>query len=188
MNKLFRYFFVFLLTFFAFWNGCSRRALPGDEVIATIGNEKIYFSQVKQSADRLNRFLKENFETSDAWRKDFIHQYIARRALAKRAEREGLAKDKNIVFAIEQARLGILADKLLEDKLSKISVSEDDVLKFYEENKTKYENKPFEKVKTQVEFEYNKKLKDEAINRFVMDTFVEEKVRMFDDIISKVKP
>lgn len=188
MTKTYRCLFFSLLLLFCSCSGVSNKASPDDEVVATVGNQKIYFSEIKQSAGGLNRFLKENFETSDAWRKDFIRQYIAKYALAKRADREGFLKDKNITFVIEQARLGILADKLLERELNKILVDEADIQKFYEENKAKYENKPFDKVKSQVEFEYNKKLKDEAINRFIMDTFVEEKVKIFDDVISKVKP
>lgn len=167
---------------------CSEKHPSGDEIVATIGGGKIYFSEIKRSADRLNRFLKENFETSDAWRKDFIRQYIAKQALVKRAQREGLAKDKDIIFTIEQARLGILADKLLERELNKISITDADLQKYYEENKGKYEKKSFEDVKRQVEFEYGKKLKDEAVNRFIMDTFVEEKVKVFDDVIARVKP
>ena len=168
---------------------CSgKKPATGEVVIATIGKEAITFSEIKQAAEGLNRLLKENFETSKEWRTDFIRQYVARTALAKRAKREGLEKDRDIVFSLEQARRGILAEKLLERKLGKIEAREEDLLRYYEANKGKYEKKPFEKVKDQVSFEYNKKLKDEAVNRFIMDTFVEEKVKMNEEAIANVKP
>ena len=128
-----RWLLVFLLLFNVAW------AAEQDYVVATVGDQKVYFSEIQKAAAGLNKFLKENFETSRDWKLDFIRQYVARQALAKRAEREGLEKDKDVQYSFEQAKRSILADKLLFDQINKISISESDVKNFYEQNKAKYQ-------------------------------------------------
>jgi hypothetical protein len=275
-----------------------------DYIVATVGEEKIYFSEIEKVAQGLNRFLKENFQTSREWRLNYIRQYVARVALTKRAEREEKDKSEDVLFALEQARRNILSDKLLGDRLAKIKITEDDLKRYYEQNKSKYrireriklsyiklktkreaeriiarlnkgrgfkkvagkkivkindwiskdmpfvpglenikpqvwkklfalgvggtseiiivdsveritesekakseklnairyplnaeyyifhiderepaKDRPFEEVRRQVEFEYSKKVRDEAINEFIMETFAQEKVKIYEDRI-----
>jgi len=256
-----------------------------DYVVATVSEEKVYFSEIQKVAQGLNRFLKENFKTSKDWRLNYIRQYVARVALTKRAEREGADKDQDVLFALEQAKRNILSDKLLSDRLAKIKITEDGLKRYYEQNKAKYrikekikisylklkskkeadriiaqlnkgksfkkvagkkvvevnnwitkeapfmpglenvtpdtlntvfaigvggtsqpmplrgtigdeatyifhvdqkesaKDRPFEEVRKQVEFEYSKKVRDEAINEFIMETFAQEKVQIYEDKI-----
>lgn len=128
--------------------GCPLSAWSQDSqdyVVATVGNEKIMFSEIEKAAQGLNRFLKENFDNYREYRLDFARQYVARYALAKKALKEGLDKDKDIQYAIEQSRRTILSDKILSDRLSKIEFTPEDVRKYYEENKALYREP--EKVK-----------------------------------------
>ncbi len=109
-----------------------------EDVIATIGNEEVRYSEIQKAAQGLNRFLKENFDQHRDWRLDFIRQYVARRALAKKAVAEGLDKDPEIQYALEQSRRTILSDKVLSDKLSKVEFTLEDIQKYYEQNKARY--------------------------------------------------
>lgn len=127
------------------WSLPGDAAQPQDYVVATVGNEKIMFSEIQKAAEGLNRFLKENFSGYREYRLDFIRQYVARYALAKKALREGLDKDKDVQYSIEQSRRTILSDKLISERLNKVEFTQEDVKKYYEENKERY--KTPEKVK-----------------------------------------
>lgn len=116
-----------------------------DYLIAEVGPKKIYFSEINRVAQKLNRFLKENFETSQNWRLNFIRQYIAQIALAKMAEKEGLGQDKNVKADIAKAKQGILAEKLVTEKLAQVLIAEEDIQNYYNQNKDKYQIK--EKIK-----------------------------------------
>lgn len=156
-----RYLLALLLAFncvYAADSPAGDAAQPAqDYVVATIGEQKIYYSEIEMAAQGLNKFLKENFDTVKSWKLDFVRQYVARAALTKRAEREGLDKDKDIQFELEQARKGILSDKLLFRQLDKVKMTEESLRKYYEQNKNNYQER--EKVK----FSYIKiKTKEEA--------------------------
>ena len=257
-------------------------AQDDDYVVAEIGAKEIYFSEIERAAKGLNRFLRENFETSKDWRLNFVRQYIAQIALTKRAEGEGIDKDEDVIFNIEKARRGILADKILNKRLAKIEITEEDLKRHYQENKVKYQikerikisyikvkskkgaekiiarlnkgksfqqaagkkkvkldnwiskgapfipeleevapealtdifglgvggssqaieakdnfyifhidekepakDRPFEEVRRQVESEVNRKERDSAINNFIMETFTQESVRIYENRISE---
>jgi len=149
-----------------------------DYVVATIGEEKIYFSEIERSAQGLNRFLKENFETSKEWRLDYIRKYIAQIALAKKAENQGLDKDEKVILTLRQARQAILTDKLLNNMLAKIKVTDDDLKNFYEQNKVKYQIP--EKIKTSY-----MKLKNKADAENLISKL--NKGKGFDDLAGKKK-
>lgn len=117
-----------------------------DLVVAKVGGEDILFSDIMKIANTLNRFLKENFETSKNWRLNFVRQYIAQMALSKVAEQEGLENQEDVQFSMKRAKQGILAEQLVANKLETINVTEEDLKKYYEENKEKYQIKPRIKV------------------------------------------
>jgi len=121
-----------------------------DYLIAEVGSKKIYFSEINRVAQKLNRFLKENFETSQNWRLNFIRQYIAQIALAEMAEKEGLAQDENVKADIAKAKQGILAEKLVTDKLAQVLIAEEDIQNYYEQNKGKYQ------IKAKIKIDYVK--------------------------------
>lgn len=116
-----------------------------DYVIAEIGPRKVYFSEVNIITQKFNRFLKENFETSQSWRLNFIRQYVAQVALAEMAEKKGIAEDKDVTRDIKKATQGILAEKLVTNKLAQITISEANIQDYYQQNKDAYQIK--EKIK-----------------------------------------
>ena len=133
-----RYLLAFLLLFNTAY---AADATGQDYVVATIGDQNIYYSEILKSAAGLNKFLKENFDTIRDWRLNFIRQYVARTALAMRAEQEGLDKDKSVQFDIEQAKKTILSDRLLFQQLEKVQITEENLKSFYEQNKKDYQER-----------------------------------------------
>lgn len=126
-------------------NGESKRKGDNDYIVARIGDEEMYFSEIEQTAKGLNRYYRENFETSKDWRLNHVRQYIVRVALAKRARREGIGKDEDTIFELERAEDNILSNKLLSDRLDKIKITEEDLQVYYMQNKQRYQIK--EKIK-----------------------------------------
>ncbi|MFH1837144.1 MAG: peptidyl-prolyl cis-trans isomerase [Candidatus Omnitrophota bacterium] len=116
-------------------------AVNEDKIVAEVGGEAIYFSEIKKIADKLNKFLKENFYNSESWRINFIRQYIVQTALAKRAIDEGLDKDEEIIFEIGNFKNSILAEKILENKVKEIVLNEQDFKDHYDKNKEQYTTK-----------------------------------------------
>jgi len=70
------------------------QAFAEDYVVATVGNDKIYYSEILQAAERLNKYQKENFDTDRDFRINFIREYAARYARRElwRFRRGGLAR------------------------------------------------------------------------------------------------
>ncbi len=117
-----------------------------DRLVATVGGREIRFSEIRQAAQGLNRFLKENFETSPAWRQEFIRTYVAQCALARRAEREGLERDPGVRFEAAHSRRVILANALVQRRTEGLRVGEDEIRAYYEGNKPRYQIKERIKV------------------------------------------
>ena len=88
------------------------QAFAEDYVVATVGNDKIYYSEILQAAERLNKYQKENFDTDRDYRINFIRMRQGMRH--QKAVEEGLI-EHGTGFDIEQMRRGILADKLSQD-------------------------------------------------------------------------
>ncbi|MBU1084673.1 MAG: peptidyl-prolyl cis-trans isomerase, partial [Candidatus Omnitrophica bacterium] len=134
-----------------------------DMIIAQVGDTVIYFSEIKKVADKLNRFLKENFYSSKKWSLDFVNQYIAQTALAQRAEDEGLDKDEDVRFEMDKVRRGLLSDKILGRELSKIVLTEEDLKDYYDKNTEKYKTE--ERIKIEYTAFDSKKQADSFVNK-----------------------
>ena len=138
--------FISLLVFIAIWCPLLGWSQEQDHVVATIGEDKLYYSEIIQAAGRLSQHQKENFDTNREWKINFVREYVARFAAAKRASAEGLDKDKEVNFDIEQARRSILAEKMISRDIAKINYTEQDVKNYYEQNKARYRDKERVKV------------------------------------------
>jgi len=108
-----------------------------DYIVAKIGDEEIYISEIEQALGGLNSNCKPE-ESSKDCRLSNVRKYIAYVALAKRARREGIGKDKDAIFEIERAEDKILSNKLLSDRLDKIKITEKDLQVYYMQNKQRY--------------------------------------------------
>ena len=118
-------------------NGKSKGNWSNPCIVARIGDEEIYISEIEQALGGLNSNCKPE-ESSKDCRLSNVRKYIAYVALAKRARREGIGKDKDAIFEIERAEDKILSNKLLSDRLDKIKITEKDLQVYYMQNKQRY--------------------------------------------------
>src|SRR5262249_53092330 len=71
-------------------------------------------------------------------RMQFLQQWAFMRKLAKMAEDDKLGEHSPYKETIEQFRLQILSEAKINDAVSKVAVAPDEIVKFYENNKTRY--------------------------------------------------
>lgn len=141
----------------------QEEATKEDYIVARIADEPLYFSEIDRAALSLNRFLRDNFENSQSWRVNYIRQYIAQTALAVRAEHEGLHEDSETAFDLKRARSGILAEKILQDRLEKLVITQEEFKKHYEENKAMYQ------IKEKIRVSYVKINSKKKADNFIQD-------------------
>ena len=115
--------------------GCGRTPKEGP-VIASIGNHNItaggFNERVSNLPERYQRIVKRR-------KKEFLEDLINDTLLYQEAIRKELHKDEDVLKVIEEARKKILIARLLKDEIDdKIDVTHDDIIIFYNENKSKY--------------------------------------------------
>jgi len=135
-----------------------------DYVVASIGEEKIYFSEIEQAVRNRGcqcRGCQENPNISRDQCLSYVRQYVVQAALAKRAERENIHRDKEVIFMIERARERVLSDKVKSNRLDKIKITEEDLEKYYRQNQERYQTK--EKIKLSYIKVKNKKQAEKII-------------------------
>jgi len=135
-----------------------------DYVVASIGEEKIYFSEIEQAVRNRGcqcRGCQENPNISRDQCLSYVRQYVVQVALAKRAERENIHRDKEVIFMIERARERVLSDKVKSNRLDKIKITEEDLEKYYRQNQERYQTK--EKIKLSYIKVKNKKQAEKII-------------------------
>ncbi|MBU1121528.1 MAG: peptidylprolyl isomerase [Candidatus Omnitrophota bacterium] len=135
-------FFVLVLVLFG-TNAISvyaEESVADDYVVATLGVEKIYFSEVAKIADGLSQELKNSFANDLQWRYNFIQNYVTLYALAKRAADEKIDKNEEVNFSFENVKRQILSNKLVSDTLSKVNLTQENVERYFESAKVNYQS------------------------------------------------
>ncbi|UCD14877.1 MAG: SurA N-terminal domain-containing protein, partial [Candidatus Omnitrophota bacterium] len=111
-----------------------------DYVVATLGEDKIYFSEITRMADDLSQNLKDSFENNLQWRYDFIQNYVTLYALAQRAQEQNLDKNSDVVFTFENVKRQILSNKLMKDTLATVNLTEENLENYFEGTKSNYQS------------------------------------------------
>lgn len=121
--------------------GCDRakkKELGGRELVrvndTTITIDEFHKILESQPLEGKIRLLNEK------GMRDFLENYIiTREVLYQEAKRKGLDKKKEILAKVEDFKRAILIDALLEEELKgKTEVTEDEIRKYYEENKPEF--------------------------------------------------
>ncbi|MFQ5951970.1 MAG: peptidylprolyl isomerase [Candidatus Omnitrophota bacterium] len=123
--------FLLLLTV----TGCGRSSKEG-AVLASIGSSKI---TVESFNERVSNLPVRYQQTIKRRKKEFLEGLISDTLLYQEAIRKGLHKDKDVLGVIEEARKKILIARLLKDEVDdKIEITEEDILVYYNDNKSDY--------------------------------------------------
>jgi len=115
-------------------SGCGRR--EGDKVLATVGGKKItvsdFMKKVKSLPERYQQVV-------DNRREQFLEDIINDQLLYEEALRKGLDRDRETRELLDEARKKILIASFLEKQVNgKVSVTDEEISVFYQENSDKY--------------------------------------------------
>lgn len=116
--------------------GCGKTDKDGGEVLAKVSNRTITVNDFKSRIDRLpvyyQTIIKNNL-------KRYMDETIMEMLLYEEALRRGVDRDREVRVIMEEARKKVLVAKLVETEVDdKAGVSEDEIKKYYDENKDKF--------------------------------------------------
>lgn len=116
-------------------SGCGGPSDKGP-VLVSIGKSKItvgsFNERVSNLPERYRAIVKRR-------KKEFLEEVINDTLLYQEAIRKGLQKDEDTLKVIEEAKKKILIARLLKDEVDdKIDITEEDILVYYNENKSEY--------------------------------------------------
>ncbi|MBF0301297.1 MAG: hypothetical protein HQK51_21505 [Oligoflexia bacterium] len=168
----------------------------GGDVVAKIGDKKIYLHEINSYLDDLPEFIRKNF-TKKEEKENFVKKYVADTLLYEKAKRQSMDKDSKYIQQIERIQRELLLQKIIEQEVTKkVTISDPDVKNYFEANKDKFAPKNKSGAKTAavtaVKFEEVKKLatdsyrqeKEQAIyQKLIEETLKMEKVEFFPEKI-----
>ncbi len=136
----------FTMTPFAYGEEKSSDTSPDNRVIASVGEYKLTVDEFKQQIDSLPPQFKAVIAQNKDFRKRFVERWIDMTLMSIKAKKLGLDKDPDVQKRLMQLKRALLAQEVskrfIEDKLT---VTEDELKKFYDAHKDEY--KEGEKVK-----------------------------------------
>jgi len=107
----------------------------GDE---TVGEDELVLLLVKQAGAQKNFAPFVLAQTTMAQRKDFANHVVAALLLSQAAQMEGLQLDPETALALRWNAINVLAQSYINKISGSWSFKEEDLRKYYEQNKDKY--------------------------------------------------
>ncbi len=166
---------------------------PANFLVAKVAGKRIYFSDIQRVAQRLEKPLQEKFRGDPDWRAGFIRNYVAQVALAQMAERQKLDRQPSVVLSLDLARRRILSDALIQSRLDALSVAEEELKVYYEQNMQRYmlgkKVQPFSEVRAKVGQEYAGELRERAVSDLIREALLQAETE-FDEgrVQERIRP
>jgi len=133
VKKIFR---LILVIFFVL--GCIQRGHTEGPVIAKVNDAVITKDDFLRNMDRLPEWAKERFATREGKRR-FLEELIKRELLYQEAKRAGLDRDKEFTEKLEEFKKMTLLSMLIRKEIEeKAIVSDEEVKKYYDDNKEEF--------------------------------------------------
>ncbi|MBN2453379.1 MAG: peptidylprolyl isomerase [Candidatus Omnitrophica bacterium] len=132
-----RYFITILITALAIVSagGCAKKPSADDTVLVNIGNYTITLHDFKDRISKLPVHYRNMVESNKL---RYLEEIIAEKLFYEEAVRDGLNNDKEIAEIIKEAKKKLVIAKLIKARIDdKVTVGEDEIRAFYEENKDK---------------------------------------------------
>ena len=154
----------------------------GDEVVARVGDKDIYMSDLEERIQMLPPSVQQSL-TSRKDRIDFLRQYVGSELLYSAAKREGYDRDPKIKQQQEAMLREAIVNQYVYDKvIPGLKIDTSDVRNFYTANKkTRYDDKPFDSVRSQVMMDYQQKKAESALNDYIQKLIETEKPTFYDN-------
>ena len=111
-----------------------------DKILATVNGNEITGVDYNLFLDSLNPQIKQYFAGEDM-NKEIINELIYQALLYEDAIAKGMDKDEEFLQVVEKTKESMLKNYALGKLLATVDVTEDEVKKFYEENKEAFKEK-----------------------------------------------
>jgi peptidyl-prolyl cis-trans isomerase C len=126
--------------------GCSgkkesdvkKEAAPSGPVLAEVGSAKITVDAFKKELENLPPYLKPMTETADG-KKEMLETMIIRELILQAASKDGIENTPAVKDKLEELKKRLVVEAYLKKKVEEqAKVSDEDLKKFYDENKDKF--------------------------------------------------
>lgn len=117
--------------------GASSGSKKGGDVVATMGDQKIYESDIAAILSQLPEQAKARYETPEG-KREFVSSLAEIKVMAAEAVKKGLDKDPDMKFKLEFMHDQMLAKGLAEAAVKEIKVTDEEISKNYNDNKDKF--------------------------------------------------
>ncbi len=109
-----------------------------NRVVARIGDQEIRDSDIDRVLETMPTWVKRSI-LSEEDRNRFIHDYVASQAIYRKAKKLGVDKSPEIQSRLEDITRQLSIQKYLTDQVTtSVKVTDEDLKKSYEEEKSKY--------------------------------------------------
>lgn len=107
-----------------------------EKILAEVNGKKITMDDFGKEVSNLPQNYQSVIDTN---KRKFLDDLVLQELLYQEAVKKNLEKDKDVISTIERIKKKILAQKLLEKEVMELTkVSEDELKKYYEQNKEDY--------------------------------------------------
>jgi len=118
----------------------KKEAAPSGPVLAEVGSAKITVDSFKKELENLPPYLKPMTETADG-KKEMLETMIIRELILQEAAKDGIENSPAVKEKLEELKKRLVVEAYLKKKVEEqAKVSDEELKKFYEENKAKFKS------------------------------------------------
>ncbi len=165
----------------------SMGSTPGGKKVARIGKEIITNNEIEKALSKLPPEMAKKFANPQA-RNQFITQYVAEKLIFRKALRQGINDRPAIREKLDDITRNVLVSEIVKEQLGNIQATETDLQSYYQANKDKFQNKPFEEVKQQVAQMYSQIKVGELYQKLIMEAVQTEDVEIYPEQVNFSAP
>lgn len=110
------------------------------EVIAEVNGDTITTGDFQKELENLPPYLKPMADTAEG-KKELLDTMVVRELILQQARKDGLDKSPEVAAKLEELKKRVVVEAFLKKKVEEnASVSDEEMKKFYEENKEKFKS------------------------------------------------
>ena len=127
-----------VLAFAVSYVNAEEKEVESEKVLADVNGVKITLNDFQEEVAS----LPQNYQQAiNANKRKFLDELILKKLLYQEAVKKEFDKDEKVLNAIEDFKIRVMSQRVLEEVLESVSVSEDELKKYYEEKKDDYKTK-----------------------------------------------
>lgn len=118
-------------------NAAAKGDIKDPHVAATVGSVKILDSDIEAILSQLPEQAKARYSTPEG-KREFVATLAEIKMMSQEAKKKGIDKTADMKRKLDFMNDQLLAKGLTDDAVDKIKVSEEDITKYYNDNKEKF--------------------------------------------------